>query len=143
MGIVAILSLAVAAAGTVASGIQARKASKARREGQAVSTASGNIRDKLARRRNAREERVRRARLVQQSETAGATGSSGMIGATSALGASFGASAAAQRGDAMGAMGISAANERAASATSKGQLFGSLADLAGEGLSIWDDYKNG
>lgn len=143
MGIVAILSLAVGAAGAIAQGVQARKAAKARREAQAVSTAGNNIRDKLARRRAAREERLRRARLVQQSEAAGATGSSGMIGATSALGANFGAATAQQRGQTQVAEGISAANQREADARSRSAQIGAWTNLAQDGLSMWDDYQKG
>lgn len=143
MGIVSILSLAVGAATGIAQAVQARKATKARRESQAIQTAGENIRDKMARRRAAKEERIRRARLVQASTTGGTTGSSGEIGATSALGANF-ASATAQQSASRGiSQGISAANARGADAQSRGATIGAFGKIAQQGLGMWDDYQKG
>ena len=139
----AIIGLIVGAASTVAQSVQARKAAKARREATAVSTAGENVRDKIARRRGAKEERLRRARLIQASTAGGTEGSSGEIGATSALGANFGAAVASQSMQRGVSQGITAANQKAADATSKGKMIGAWGDLAVEGLGMWDDHNTG
>lgn len=143
MGTIALLTLAVTAATAVAQGVQSRKAAKARRESQAVQTAGENIRDKLARRRGAKEERLRRARLVQASTTGGTSGSSGEIGATSSLGSNFAGAVAGQSMQRGVASGISAANQRVADAQGKSNTFGAIGNLANTGLNMWDDYKKG
>lgn len=143
MGTIALLSLAVGAASTIAQTVQARKASKARRESQAVQTASQNVKDRLARRRSAREERVRRARLIQASTTAGTSGSSGEVGASSAIGSNFAASVANQSGQKTAADGISAANQRVADAQSRANSIAAFSGLAKQGLGMWDDYRKG
>lgn len=143
MGVIEILSLAVGAATGIAQAVQARKATKARRESAAVQTAGEGIRDKLARRRAAKEERIRRARLIQASSTGGTSGSSGEVGATSALGANFASGVAQQSAQRGVAKGISAANEKEASAVSRAKTFGAIGDFAQTGLSMWDDYNKG
>lgn len=139
MGLLAI-GLAVSAASTVVQAVQARKSARARKEAQAVSTAGENIRNRAARRRAAREERVRRASLIQASENGGTEGSSGEIGALASIGSSFGAAEARQRGSIRTAEGISAANQKAADATSTAQSIGALSQFATRSLSIWDEF---
>lgn len=143
MGTIALLSLATAAATGIAQAVQARKATKARRESQAVQTAGENIRDQASRRRAAKEERIRRARLIQASTTGGTSGSSGEVGATSALGAGFASALSRQSAQKGVARGISAANEKEATAVGKANLYGALGDFAQQGLGMWDDYKKG
>lgn len=143
MGVIALLSLAVGAASTIAQTVQARKAAKARRESQAVSSAGEAVRDKLARRRAAREERLRRARLVQASTTGGTSGSSGELGATSALGANFASGVASQSFQRGVSQGISAANQKEADAVSTSKTIGAWSGLAQQGLGMWDDYNKG
>lgn len=142
MGAIELISLAVSAAGTIAGAVQARKASKARKRAQAISTAQGQIEDRVQRRRAAKQERLRRARLVQSSENAGAATSSGFIGAGSALSGSLAAGLANQSSQALGAQGISAANQQEASARSRGANISSFTDLITGGLSVWDEARN-
>ena len=143
MGLVALLSLAVSAATGIAQAVQSRKAAKARRESQAVQTAGENIQDKLSKRRAAKEERIRRARLVQASTTGGTSGSSGEIGATSALGANFASAQASQSAQRGVAQGISAANQKEADAVGRSNTFGAIGNLAQQGFGMWDDHNKG
>ncbi len=136
-----VIALAVTAASTVASVVQARKASKARKEGLAVQGAGEAIRDRAAKRRAAREERVRRARLIQSSTTGGTTGSSGESGALSSLGAGFATSRAEQSGQTNVAQGITAASQREASATSRAQTFQAIGNLAVGSVDLWNEWQ--
>jgi hypothetical protein len=143
MGIeTALLSLAVGAAGTVASVVQARKAAKAQKEAQAISTASGQIQDTYARRKAARESRIRRARLIQASSNTGTEGSSGELGAGSGLTSGFGSSVAQQTAGQITVEGISAANQRIQNAEGSINAIGSFTKLAQGGLSLYDDNKD-
>lgn len=141
MGVVAILGLAVSAASTIVQAVQGRKAAKARRESQAVQTAGEAIRDRLARRRAAREERVRRARLLQSSEVGGTSGSSGELGASGALRTNSAAGVANQSSQRTVSQGISAANQQAADAQSRAASVGAFADLVQSGLNVWDEAR--
>jgi hypothetical protein len=141
MGIIPILSLAVSAASTVAQVVAAGNAAAARREANAVQTAGQQFRDQLARRRAAREERIRRARLINTSATSGTMGSSGYVGAISSLGANLGSAFAAQRNEAATSIGISRANQRAADAENFGNSFAAFGGMIQSGLNLWQEYK--
>ena len=119
MGLETLLTLAVSAASAVSSSVQARKRARAERTANAIQGAGGEIENRLARRRAAREERLKRARLVNSGELAGASGSSGMAGASSALQSNFGAGVAGQRSQELASRGISAALQRSADAQSR------------------------
>ncbi len=139
IGLGAILSLAVGAANTFVQHRQAKKAAAARREGAAVQSASQKNKDRLARRRTAKEIRLKRARLAQSSENTGVSGSSGELGATSALTASAGTSIANQNASILASDGISRQNAAAASAQSKANRFNGLANLFNTGIGIAED----
>lgn len=141
MGIAAVVSLAVGAASTIVQMRQASKASAARREASAVQSASEERRNILARRRAAREERLRRARVIAGAESMGAAGSSPALGATSALGASFQAQTAGQTGQTIAAQGISAANQRAADAETRGYAARGFGQIINSGLSLYQEYN--
>lgn len=134
-----LLTLAVSAATTIASTVQARKAAKSRKRGQAIANANEEIKNRAARTRAAREERIRRARVVQSAETSGAGTSSGLVGATSALGSNLAAGIARQSSDTLAARGISAANQRASDAEDRGRFFQSLGGLAKSGINLFDE----
>lgn len=120
-----------------------RKKAKAEMEGRAISIASQKIQDRAARRRLAREERVRRARILASGNYAGASGSSGLLGATSALRSNVDQSLATQSSQELGAIGISAANQRASNAISSSYRWKSFAELAGTATDIYDKYNEG
>ncbi|MCA9380907.1 hypothetical protein KC678_01445 [Candidatus Dojkabacteria bacterium] len=128
-----ILGLLVSVVSTAAQISASRRQARAQREATAISTASQDIRDTLSRRRLAREERIRRARLISGSMTSGGSGSSGELGASFALRSNVDQSIATQTSEALAVNGISAANQRAADAQSSmyaWQAFGNLVSSA-------------
>lgn len=113
-----ILGLALTVFSTVKQMSAQRKMAKAQREAGAIATANQDIQDAVGRRRAAREERVRRARIIAGASASGAVGSSGLSGALGALRANTDTAVAAQTSESIAAKGISAANQRAADAES-------------------------
>lgn len=136
--ILGIASLATGVAGTIAQRAEAKKAAAAQREANTVSRSQQTIENNLARRRAAREERVRRARLIAASENTGTSGSSGELGALSALGTNTGGAISEQQGQVLAADGISRANQRFADAQSKFDSIGAFTDLVQQGISLFD-----
>ena len=143
MGFIPLLSLAVTAATTIAQQSQARKAARAQREANAISSAGQQIEDRMARRRALREARVRRAIIQNSAAQNGAQGSSGESGALSALGSNLGASFANQTTQANVSQGISAANQKSADAQNAFDQIGAFGKLAQQGIGLWSDYKEG
>jgi hypothetical protein len=68
-----------------------KKAQKDQKNAQAVARNEQNAQEILSRRAQIREERIRRATIIQNAQNAGVAGSSGEAGAISALSASIGA----------------------------------------------------
>jgi hypothetical protein len=131
MGIEVAIGVALAAASAVGGVMQAsaqasaaKKSARAQREAIDIETASQQISDRESRRQAIREERVRRAQVLQASETSGVTNSSGSLGATSSLGTSLGSAVGFQSGQTKAAMGIGAANQRLVDARLSGELAG-------------------
>lgn len=118
MGIEAILLTTITAASGLAQRSQQRRASRAATTQNRINTASGQIENTLARRRAAREERVRRARLKQSASNTGISESSGVFGAVSSLRTNADGAIAGQEGQRLAAAGISAALQRRADAES-------------------------
>lgn len=147
---IALVGLAVSAAGTVAQVVAQGRANALRRQGieaeqeaREISRGSQEIRNRIARRRSAKEERIRRARIRQTAENQGVSASSGALGAEGALASSFGQSRAAQQSQVLAARGITrqqnlAAGYRsqAADAISAGKTIGAITGLIGEGLAL-------
>lgn len=132
MGIETILlasSLAVGAANVVVQRNAAKKAAAARREENAISGASQEVQNRLARRRAAMETRLRRARIAQSSATSGVLGSSGQLGAESALASSFGTSVAQQDSEVLASRGITEQRQIGANALQKADTFNAFASL--------------
>lgn len=139
IGIGAILSLAVSAAGVVASSIQAKKARKSQRRAQAIQSASEEIKNRAARRRAAREERIRRAQIISSAGQSGAGTSSGVTGAVGGLRSSTAAGTALQSSNVIANQGISAALASAQRAQDRGKSILAFSNLAQEGINIFDD----
>lgn len=137
----AIVSAVVGVFGVVSQQAQARKAARAQREAGAISTASGDIRDRAARRRAAREERIRRARLLSTSAASGGANSSGELGSISALGANFDSSVAQQSSESLSAQGLTAANQKLADAQSKMQSIEAWTALIQGGIKTYQEAK--
>jgi hypothetical protein len=123
------LAIGALAVGTVAQVRQSKKAAAAQREANRVQTNAEGVQSRLQRRKLAREERRRRSLVLASASSSGALGSSGLVGAQGAIGSNFGQSFAQQEGQRRGAAGISAANQRAADAVSKGARIRSFTNL--------------
>ena len=141
MGVASVLGLVLKGATIIAQRAQAKKAAAAQRESRAVETSGQQIENNLARRKAAREERVRRSRIIAASANEGTAGSSGEVGAISALGTNFGSAVSEQTSQVRAAEGISAANQRAADAQQKFDFIGSFGNLVQEGLDLFDQAK--
>lgn len=140
LGLVASLALAGAAVTTVATVRAQRKAEAAQREGRAVQSASNDFSNIVQRRRAAKEERVRRARIRNAAETSNVSGSSGESGAISAVASNTGSALAFQSSQQSAFRGINAANQRAADARSSGRRIQAFGGLFQEALGLYNDY---
>lgn len=134
-----ILGAAVSAAGLVAQTVQAKKAGRARKEAQQISGASEEIQNRLARRKAAREERIRRARIINSAEQSGGGGSSGVVGAISALGSNFNAAVAGQKSQELASRGISIQSQKFANAESKSERIDAFVKIGNAGIDLADD----
>lgn len=101
---------------------------KAQRKIQAEQRASNSAEALLERRQQIREERVRRARILQSSENTGTSGSSGEAGAISSLATQFGANLGFNVGKLQTARNISIFSQDAANA--QADLFSAQSDAA-------------
>lgn len=156
--IAAVITTIATVAGTISSISSAKKARKATkraaaetREARAITEASQLNVNRISRRRAIREERVRRAKIIQAGAAGGVLGSSGVISAPGIIGTNVAAAIAAQTSGTKAAQGISARLQtaadftgQAAAATAQGQLFSNIgtavSGIAGE-LDIFKTKK--
>lgn len=139
MGLSAILgvaSLVASVVGGIAQRKQAKKAARAQREASATARAQQANAEARDRRQKVREERLRRAKIIQTSFNTGVSGSSGELGAVSALGTNVGDVVGASRGDTVAADRVSALNQQAADATFKANQIGATVGLFNTALSV-------
>lgn len=129
--IIAAAALAATAAASYEQRQQAKKAAKERKEERAIAGAEQSAQQMESRRQQLREERIRRAQILQASENTGVAASSGQLGAVSALGTSTGANVASLSRQANTASGISAASQRAANADLRGAEAAGVGQIAG------------
>jgi len=113
-----------------------RKANRAQKKANAISTAQGQADDIAKRRANVRKERIRRAQVLQASQAQGTEGSSGEIGAQSALTTGVATANAAIRGSQATSLNVSQFNQFAADAMSDAGEHQALANLAFQGASF-------
>ena len=130
----ALIGLAVSAVSTIAKVGQERKRVAADKEARAIGSANEELRNRAARRKAVREERIRRGRLQQVSVNTGVAGSSGEIGATSALQASVGRNIAFQEQETRAAQGISTQKQKSAEAQSAINRFDAFNNLFQQGI---------
>lgn len=131
MGIEVLIGVALAAASVAGGFVQAsaqskaaKEAAAAQREANDIQSAAQTVENRQNRRQAIREERIRRARIIQQSETTGVSGSSGQIGATGSLNTNTGNAIGFQSTQERAAYGIGQANQRAVDARTRGQVAG-------------------
>lgn len=139
MGLGAILTLAVGVFSAVKQNQQAKKARIAQREANAVSGASQEVSNRLARRNEAKRLRITRARIMASATSSGVGESSGEFGATSASTSASNSSVATQQSQVLAAQGITAANQQAANAISRGKSIGAFGGLLQQGIGLADD----
>lgn len=133
MGIEVIIG-AVAAAASVATGVasymSARKAGKERKEANEIANANQKNEAAASRRKAAREARIRRAMILQQSENAGlGIGGSGTQGAVGVVGTNLGSNIAQSQQQSVAAQGINKRNQRAADYDFKSAQWGAFGNM--------------
>lgn len=139
-----VLLFAASAVTTVASINQQKKAARAAATGRAIQTANSEYNNRLARRRAAKEARIRRGRIAQMSENYGTAGSSGELGAQSALQSNLGARLGEQQANILAVKGVQGAYDRQASYMSKANQYQALGGLFGaayDTFNSWQDRK--
>ena len=131
MGInVAIVALAISAVSTYQSVKASKQAAREQKNANKIQTAAQKNADAAARRQKIREERVRRAQILQQAENTGVSGSSGAIGAVGVLSNNLGQINANVNASADAAGAISDSNQRAADYSSKANTWNAVAGLS-------------
>jgi hypothetical protein len=138
MGVEIIIG-AVAAAASVATGVMAmsnaRKAARERKEANAIAGANQKNEAAASRRKAAREARIRRAMILQQSENAGlGIGGSGTQGAVSAVGTNLASNMSQSRQQGVAAEGINRRNQRAADYDFKSAQWGAFGNMFNSAL---------
>lgn len=129
--VVAVAALAVAGAAAYQQSRAAKAAAKDRKEASAISQAEQAAQQNQSRRAQVREERVRRAQILQSSQNTGVSQSSGELGATSALGSLIGGNVAATARQTRSAAGVGGAMQSAADQELRGAQWGAIGGFAG------------
>lgn len=148
---VAIASLVLSVVSQQVAASQQRKAGKIQRatqkEAQEQQSAVEKARDAASRRQQLRQERIRRAQVIQQAENVGGGDSSGVVGTTSAIQSQVGANLAFMTGQQVGADAISGTLQRGADATLKAQnkalVAGQVSNISGSFFNAWAGSKAG
>ena len=128
------MSVAAAVVAVIGLGVSVKSqadASKARKEGQAIQSAAQLNEDVAARRRAAREERIRRAQVMQAAENTGAGGSSKEIGAISSISQQTAAGISRQSGQQATAQGLGQVNQNLADAQTTQAIGGAMQQISG------------
>lgn len=130
MGIEVVLA-AVALTSTVASIDQQRKAAKAQGKARNEEKARNTAQQMAERRQQVREERIKRARVMQAAENTGTAGSSGELGAVSSIGTQLGANLGFNQSMIESGNRISGYAQQAADAQGKASMFNAVASMSG------------
>lgn len=139
MGIEVVIG-AVAAAASVASGVMsmsnAKKAADERKEANAIASAEQKNQAANSRRKAAREARIRRAMILQQSENAGlGTQGSGTQGAIGVVNTNFGSNAAMASQTGLANQGINRRSQAAADYDFRAQQWGAFGNIFSGAIS--------
>lgn len=126
----AIAAVVVAAASAYQQSRAAKAAAKDRKEAAAVSQAEQAAQQNQNRRAQIREERVRRAQVLQSSQNTGVSQSSGELGATSALGTLIGGNLAGMQRQKNSAAAIGSLGQSAANSDLRGAQWGAVGNVA-------------
>lgn len=128
---IAIASFALTGASAVASNRQQSKAADEQKKVRRQQQASLAEQAAMERRQQIREERIKRARVMQAAELTGTTGSSGALGAGGALSTQFASNVGFNQSQLAGAQAISQYQQNAANAASRANDFNALGSVAG------------
>jgi len=139
---VEIALIAAAVGGTAAGMEESRKSASQQKDANEQQMNAQKAADADMRRQKFREERVKRAQILQFAEGTGASASSGVEGATSSLGTQVGSSVAFQFGQQQAAQDIGAKRQDAADSAFKSQLFGTVGNLATSAFTQTDTFKS-
>lgn len=131
----AVTAAVAAVVGTTASVVGQAKSASAQREAGRISSAQQRIEDRNTRREQARQERIRRAQILQSGEALGTTGSSTESGAISSLSTQVSANSARLEGQSTAAQAITAQNQNAANAQVVGTLGRGVQTLGSQAFS--------
>lgn len=136
MGLEVIASI-VAITATAASVQQQGKAAKAQKKIQNEEKARNTAQQMAERRQQVREERIKRARVMQASENTGTAGSSGELGAVSSIGTQIGANLGFNQSMIESGNRISGYAQQVANAQSNASVFNSIAGMSSNVGSIF------
>ena len=129
--IIAAGALAVAAGSAYQAQKQSKEAASERKKASNISRAEGESQSAENRRQQIREERVRRATIMQSSENTGVTASSGELGSLSVLGSQVGGNIANISRQDFSAGAITNLNQSAANADYKANQAAQIGQFAG------------
>lgn len=128
----ALIASAVVAAGSAyTQHRQGKKAADAQKEASRIGGNQAQIEQQAQRRQAVREERIRRAQILQASETSGVAGGSGEIGSTGALGSITAGNLASSHSADRTTQRLGQLNNRVASAQQRQQTAGAIGGLSG------------
>lgn len=134
--------LVVAIAGTAVSVSESKKSRAASKKAGEKEEAAQKAADAEMRRQRLREERVKRAQILQSAEGTGVGVSSGVEGATSSLGVQTGSAIAFQTGQQEAAVAIGNDRQDAADSLFNSQVAGQVAGAATQGLTQTKGFKS-
>ena len=137
---VAVAAVAVAGASAYESNKQAKAAAKKEEEASEVASAEQAAQQAAQTRSQIREERVRRAQILQSSENTGVTGSSGALGATGALQTTVGSNLAAASRQANSARAITGLQQDAANLMTESRETQAIGSFASSALGAASSY---
>lgn len=139
--VLGVASLAVGVIGGVNASNNARRAQAAQREANNISIAQTRVEAAERRRQLLREERIRRARLQQGSENAGAGGSSGEAGAMSAMTTNVDTITSASLGATKAAEGINTWQQKAVDFEQRARDALMWSDVFQSGINTFGNIK--
>jgi hypothetical protein len=131
----AVTTAIAAVVGTAVSIDAANKSAAAQKERNKVTNATQKAEDARNIRQQAREERIRRAEILQASESTGASGSSAEAGAVASLGVQVAENKARVSGQQLAAQGIGQSNQAIADAQVQSQLGQSITSISSQAFS--------
>lgn len=126
----AIAAVVITAASAYQQSKQAKAAASERKEASRVAQAEQAAQQTQNRRQQIREERVRRASIIQNSQNTGVSQSSGELGATSALGSLIGGNLAGMQRQQNSSAAIGGLNQSAANADLRGAQWQGIGQIS-------------